>query len=183
MKHPSLIPSHEILIPGDRLLVCKTGPDGRITYCNPAFLHFTGHRLKELLGRKHSALRHPDMPKGLFAHLWRHLEQGQEWFGFLKNLTARGDFFWSFAQLMPDRNGDELHGYHAIYRPAPRSALPEIETLYGEMRRIEHEAKHGAAAASSLAWLERRLGDLHRGYERWIFRLLDLQRSNTARAA
>lgn len=183
MKHAATEPSHEVRIPDDHLLVCKTDPNGRITYCNPAFLQFTGYRLKELLERKHSALRHPDMPKGIFSHLWRHLEQGQEWFGFLENLTARGEFFWSFAQLMPDRSGDELHGYHAIYRPAPRSALLTVATLYDEMVRIEREAKHGAAAASSLAWLEHRLGDLHRGYERWVFRLLDAQRPPAARAA
>lgn len=183
MKHPIADHSQEVRIPSDFPLVCKTDAAGRITYCNPAFLHVTGYRLKELLGRKHSALRHPDMPKGIFAHLWRHLEQGQEWFGFLKNLTARGEFFWSFAQFMPDRTGDVLHGYHAIYRPLPRSSLLALETLYNEMCRIEREAKHGAAAASSLVWLERRLGDLHRGYERWVFRLIDTQQPTVARAS
>ena len=46
-------------------LVSKTNSKGVITYCNKAFVEISGFSEAELLGKPHSIVRHPDMPKSI----------------------------------------------------------------------------------------------------------------------
>lgn len=50
-------------------LVSKTNPKGKITYCNQAFIEVSGFSESELLGKPHSIVRHPDMPRTIFKFL------------------------------------------------------------------------------------------------------------------
>jgi PAS domain-containing protein len=55
----------------DELIVSKTDPRGVITYANDVFLRVSGHEMSEVAGQPHNLIRHPDMPRALFALLWR----------------------------------------------------------------------------------------------------------------
>ena len=56
---------------GEReLIVSKTDLMGRITSANAAFQRVSGFGEDELLGKAHSVIRHPRMPRCLFRLVW-----------------------------------------------------------------------------------------------------------------
>jgi aerotaxis receptor len=88
------------------------------------------------------------MPKAAFRLLWDTLKAGEEWFGFVKNLTSTGDHYWVFANITTDyRNGQPV-GYYSVRRPIlNRDSLKDIEALYAQMRQIENAQGIDAALA------------------------------------
>ena len=55
-------------------LVSKTNTEGIITYVNDAFIEISGFTKDELIGKPHSIVRHPDMPKDGFSKMWRTIQ-------------------------------------------------------------------------------------------------------------
>jgi PAS domain S-box-containing protein len=104
----------------DELIVSKTDPRGVITYANDVFLRVSGYPAGEALGRPHNIIRHPDMPKAVFALLWETLAARQEMFAYINNLAADGAHYWVLAHVTPSygRNGDVI-GYHSSRRCPP----------------------------------------------------------------
>ncbi|TLP43139.1 PAS domain-containing protein [Cohaesibacter sp. CAU 1516] len=125
--------------PGE-MLVSKTDMKGRITYCNQLFRTIAGYSNKELLGQPHSCVRHPDMPRAVFKHLWTALEARREVFAYVKNMASNGDHYWVFAHVTPSLNGSgQVIGYHSARRAPERSILSDvIEPLYRDLRAIEN---------------------------------------------
>lgn len=56
------ITQREYAFPAGQALVSTTDLQGRILYCNPAFIEVSGYIREELLGQPHNMIRHPDMP-------------------------------------------------------------------------------------------------------------------------
>ena len=67
------------------IIVSKTDLKGRITYANDTFLRVAGYRERDILGQPHSIIRHPDMPRCVFALLWQTIEAGREIFAYVIN--------------------------------------------------------------------------------------------------
>ena len=53
----------------DDFIVSKTDLKGQLTYVNKIFIEMGEYSEKELLGKPHSIVRHPDMPKTVFKFL------------------------------------------------------------------------------------------------------------------
>lgn len=172
MKRSITPTNNEIRLPDGEIIVSKTDTKGRITYCNRTFMRIAGYSEKELLHSQHNIVRHPDMPRGVFRLLWNTLQQGQEFFGYVKNLTADGDYYWVFANVTPDydRNG-QLMGYYSVRRPPGRAAIAAIEPVYREMLRIEQEAGPSAAPERSLQHLQTLLDENQVAYEEFVLNL------------
>ncbi len=152
-------------------IVCKTDPKGRITYINRVFMRVSNYTEEESLGVQHNLVRHPDMPRGAFKLLWDTIAQGREWFGFVKNMTKDGHYYWVFANVTPDFETGRIVGYFSVRRQAPRHAIAAIEPIYAEMRRIEHEAGAAKACEASLAWLHAKLQEQGTDYESFVLAL------------
>lgn len=91
MKRKDIVPSgRELALDPDTQIISKTNLKGIITYANRAFMRISDYSEAELLGVQHNIVRHPDMPRAVFHLLWETLQAGQEFFGFVKNLTAGG---------------------------------------------------------------------------------------------
>jgi PAS domain S-box-containing protein len=123
----------------DELIVSKTDLKGRITYANGTFLDIAGYDEEEILGQPHSIIRHPDMPRCVFALLWSEIEAGREIFAYVVNLAKNGDHYWVYAHITPsfDRHG-KITGYHSNRR-VPEAGVVEktIKPLYAALRKIE----------------------------------------------
>ncbi len=65
------------------------------------FLTIAGYTEREVLGQPHSMIRHPDMPRGVFALLWETIASGSEIFAYVVNLAKNGDHYWVFAHVTP----------------------------------------------------------------------------------
>ncbi len=159
----------EIRLRDDHLLISKTDPKGRLTYCNREFIHISGYSEMELLGQQHNIVRHPDMPRGVFRLLWNTLSSGNEFFGYIKNMTKDGRFYWVMATVTPSYTSlGQLAGYASVRRKPRDGFAQTIEPLYAEM--LEVERNHGAADApdASIRLLEQRMAEMNTEYEPFI---------------
>ena len=97
------------------MIVSKTDTKGIITYVNKNFCEISGYSEKELLGKSHNIVRHPDMPKGLFKNMWDTIKRGELWRGFIKNRRKDGGYYWVDTGIMPIKNyKGEIVEYIAI---------------------------------------------------------------------
>lgn len=109
-----------VLKPTD-ILISSTDSRGIITFANAQFCKIAGYEFKELLGKPHNIIRHPDMPHGAFANLWKTIQKKQIWQGFVKNKTCDGGFYWVRATVFPRLNeSGDIIGYISV-RNKPRT--------------------------------------------------------------
>ena len=158
----------------DQIIVSKTDLKGHLTYVNPVFLKLYGGTEKELLGKPHSIVRHPDMPRCIFKLLWDNISNGKEIFAYVKNMSKNGDYYWVLAHATPSRDNDgNITGYHSNRRVPDRQVINEIITpLYEKLIMIEQKnpnSKHGmndAVEALNLILKEKDMA-----YDEFIFSL------------
>lgn len=173
MKRQIVPVGQEVRFGDQELIVSKTDTRGRITYANRVFMRVANFSERDLLGQQHNIIRHPDMPRGAFRLLWQTLSENREWFGFVKNITADGRFYWVFANVTHDRVGGRVVGYYSVRRQAPRGAIEAIGPIYQRMRDIEAQAGAAAGPDASLQWLREELARRHAGYEAFVLGLYD----------
>jgi len=160
-------PNHnEKQLRSDEFIVSKTDKTGKIIYGNKIFIAISGYDERELLGKPHSILRHPDMPKIIFALLWERIKAKQEIFAYVKNLCKDGSFYWVLANVTVTlgENG-ELLDYHSVRRKPSSKSLSVIPSLYKEL--LQAEQQGGMAASKKL--LENKLAG--ESYDDFIFNL------------
>lgn len=96
----------------NEVLLTETDLDGKIVYCNDAFLRVTGYSRLEVLGQSHNIVRHPDTPNAVFVALWKNLKAGREFRYTFKNRRKNGDAYWIDRYLSPSRNASgQIVGY------------------------------------------------------------------------
>lgn len=155
----------------EELIVSKTDLKGHITYANEVFLRLSDYSESEVLGKPHSLIRHPDMPRCVFKLLWDRISSGQEIFAYVVNMARNGDHYWVYAHVTPtfDANHNVI-GYHSNRRVADPKVLSEtIIPLYAELRKIEDSLpnrKDGMNAASEA--LSKKLSDMGMSYDKFI---------------
>jgi PAS domain S-box-containing protein len=164
----------ERTFPPARIIVSKTDTRGVITYANPTFIEVSGYSEAELLGRPHSLIRHPAMPRCVFQLLWDELGAGREVFAYVVNRCKNGDHYWVLAHVSHDVDPatKKVIGYHSSRRVPSRAALGVIEPLYEELLAEEARKKDKKSAISaSKALLTHTLAGLGRTYEEFVFGL------------
>lgn len=163
---------HEVFLGPEEVIVSKTDLTGRITYANRIFMRLADFSENDLLGKQHNIVRHPDMPRGAFKLLWDTLRQNREFFGFVKNMTANGDFYWVFANVTPDVDArGQCIGYFSVRRRPSTQAISVIQPIYEEMLAVESRAGAANAPAASVDFLQRKLKSLNTTYDRFILSL------------
>jgi PAS domain S-box-containing protein len=100
----------------DRYVIfSKTDPKGIITHASKAFCDISGYTLKELIGKPHNIVRHPDTPQEVFKDMWQTIQSGKLWRGEVKNLKKDGSHYWVDAQIQAEYDENNHHiGYTAI---------------------------------------------------------------------
>ncbi|AWZ00119.1 aerotaxis receptor [Rhodobiaceae bacterium] len=142
---------NEVSFGTDEIIVSKTNLKGHITYCNDVFLRVSGYTEKELLGRPHSIIRHPDMPRSVFKLLWDTLQAGSEIFAYVNNRTKKGDNYWVLAHVTPSRDArGSIIGYHSNRRVPDRALVEQtIAPLYADL--LAEEESHANRKAGMQA--------------------------------
>ncbi len=157
----------------EEIIVSKTDLKGRLTYANDVFLRVSAYAEDELIGRPHSVIRHPDMPRGLFHLLWETIQRGEEVFAYINNLARDGAHYWVLAHVTPSRDPrGAVVGYHSNRRSPEPAAVARVAPLYARMRAAEagHPRATDAAEASRRA-LER-AGD-GQPYDEFVWQLIE----------
>ena len=135
---------------GDTLL-STTDLKGRITYANDSFIHCSGFEREELYGKAHNLVRHPDMPEGAFADMWRTVQQGHPWTALVKNRRKDGDHYWVRANASPIRRDGEVVGYLSVRTRPDIAEVEQHERIYQRLRNGDtrlglqrgHVVRHG----------------------------------------
>ena len=167
---PKLIPTnHQIRLAEDEFIVSKTDLKGRITYANRTFMKIAGYSEKALLNQQHNIVRHPDMPRGVFRFLWNTISQGQEFFGYVKNMTSDGSYYWVFANVTPDYdNQGNICSYFSVRRKPSEAAIAVVEPIYREMLAVEQQRGPKDGPDASIQLLVSKLEALDTSYEQFV---------------
>ena len=154
------------------IIVSKTDLKGRITYGNTTFLKYAGFPETELIGTQHNIIRHPDMPRGVFKLFWDTLQQGEEIFAYVKNISMDGSFYWVLANVTPSVNeSGQVLGYYSVRRKPNPKAIAVVAGLYREMLAAEQRAGTRDAIAASQQILQKHLQDKQLSYEEMVLNL------------
>lgn len=156
----------------DEIIVSKTDTAGKIIYANDVFLRVAGYRERDVIGKPHNLIRHPNMPHGVFKLLWQTIRAGQECFAYVLNRAANDDHYWVLAHITPTFDSDgRIVSYHSNRRRPKPAALATVEALYRELREAEAGLPAATAADTGLACLQAKLQSAGIGYDRFVFSL------------
>lgn len=127
----ALIVDEEVEYPDGRLIVSYCDTKGTILHANQAFVDMSAYTKEELIGQPHNILRHPDVPKAVFADMWNTIQSGKTWYGYVKNLRKDGKYYWVYATVVPsfDKDG-KIYAYTSIRRKPSREKVLETEASF-----------------------------------------------------
>ncbi|WP_229070052.1 PAS domain-containing protein [Actinoplanes sp. DH11] len=157
----------------DEIIVTKTDTKGVLTYANKVFLRLSALTEAEAIGRPHSLIRHPEMPRSVFKLLWDSLKDRQELFAYVVNLASDGAHYWVLAHVTPsfDERG-QVVGYHSSRRKPDRAAVAAAQELYGRLRAEERRYDNPRAALDA-GWemLQSTLSGRGQTYDQFVWEL------------
>jgi len=164
MTRPEPTTSRYDLKPND-FIVSKTDLKGRITYCNQIFMQLAKYSEEELVGAPHNIIRHPDMPKIVFKLLWDRIQNKEEIFAYVKNLSKDGGYYWVYANVTAslDTSG-KIIGYYSVRRKPSEEGIRVCSDLYAKLL---SEEKRGGMDASG-RYLEKLLEEKGVSYDELI---------------
>ena len=162
MSRPTPI-DEEIVLDPKRYIVSETDERGKITFCNDYFMEVSGYNYKELIGKAHSVVRHPDMPKVVFKLLWETISQGKNINAVVKNLAKDGRYYWIFTEFESRKDMDtgEIIGYHADRKSISPHVLEVIADLYAQLLKIEKEDSIEASEKYLISFLKDKGDDVN----------------------
>jgi len=114
-------------------ILSTTDLKGGITHVNKDFIEVSGFEEKELLGKNHNMVRHPDMPPAAFQDLWDTIKAGHSWMGLVKNRRKNGDFYWVDAFVTPITHNDKVIEFQSVRTRPSRANIARAEKAYGPM--------------------------------------------------
>lgn len=148
-------------------IVSKTDLKGRISYANEIFIEFSGYSQDELLNTQHNIIRHPDMPRAVFNLLWETIKSGQEFNGYVKNMSKDGGFYWVFANVTPSYDdNNKVIGYYSVRRKPSVHATSIVEPIYKDMLAAEKSAGAQTAIDAAIRLLLEKLQGVN--YEQFV---------------
>jgi PAS domain S-box-containing protein len=161
MAKPTPI-DQEIELDPKRYIVSETDASGKITYCNDYFIEVCGYSEDELIGKPHSVIRHPDMPKVVFKLLWETISEGKNINAVVKNLAKDGRYYWIFTEFESRKNSDtgEMIGYTASRKSISKHVIEIIDELYKDLLEIEKNDGVEASEAHLVDFLKQRGDDM-----------------------
>ena len=130
MRNNQPVTQNEYILRDNQSPVSRTDLQGNITFANADFIEASGFTEEELIGQPHNIARHPDMPAGAYADLWKYLQAGRSWTGMVKNRRKNGDYYWVLANASPMWENGKIVGYASVRMKAPREAVAPTDAVY-----------------------------------------------------
>jgi len=153
--HPEPI-ENEIKLNPKRYIVSKTNAQGTIEYGNDYFVEISGYTEAELIGKPHSIVRHPDMPKVVFKMMWDRINSAKNIMAIVKNLAKDGSYYWVITEFEPkvDPITNKVISHTAFRKAAPQKAIDAIEPIYQKLLEIEKDGGMEASEKYLRGYLE-----------------------------
>jgi aerotaxis receptor len=165
MQQPELNSATEYILPDGEVIITHTDPSSRITYANQAFLRASGFDLDEVLGSPQNIVRHPDMPREVFADLWKTIKSGRPWTGVVKNQRKDGGVYWVRAHITPIVQNGVIAGYMSVRVRPTVDEIRSASALYADIRarRMRGQLEGGVLEKRGLAGFVSRACDMGLG--------------------
>lgn len=127
MKTNLKVTNKRVPFPKNAKIISFTDLKGIITKVNKPFVDISGYSEEELIGKPHNIVRHPDMPKEVFALMWKTIKAGKSFMGIVKNRTKDGDYYWVNAFISPVFDRGQIVGYESVrYAPNEKDVQRSI---------------------------------------------------------
>jgi len=125
------------------MIFSKTDLKGKITYVNNDFERISEFKKSELFGRPHNMIRHPFMPKEIFAFLWAEIKEGKEVFAYVVNKTKTDKEYWVFTNVTPVVDKDrKIIAYSSIRVKPNEKAIPKVKEIYKNISKLASTIEH-----------------------------------------
>lgn len=126
--------------------------NGVITHVNDNLVEISGYSREELLGKPHSILRHPSVPKEVFSEMWATIRAKKNWHGTLRNRNKWGKSYFVKMTIVPMLNAageieqyiavrydmtDSINQQKQIKKMAYQSIITGLDNLYALVRDIQ----------------------------------------------
>lgn len=133
--------NEQIELSTKKYIVSKTDAKGIIEYGNDYFVEISGYTESELIGKPHSIIRHPDMPRIVFKMMWDRINKGKNIMAVVKNLAKDGRYYWVITEFEPkiDPISNDIISHTAFRKAAPQKAIDIMEPIYQKLLEIEKE--------------------------------------------
>lgn len=133
--------NEQIELSTKKYIVSKTDAKGIIEYGNDYFVEISGYTESELIGKPHSIIRHPDMPRIVFKMMWDRINKGKNIMAVVKNLAKDGRYYWVVTEFEPkiDPISNDIISHTAFRKAAPQKAIDTMEPIYQKLLEIEKE--------------------------------------------
>jgi aerotaxis receptor len=135
MRNNGLLTAREVTVSSNEEIISSSDLKGTILFCNQTFSKISGYTPEELINQPHNILRHPDMPKAVFADFWKSLKADKPWMGIVKNRCKNGDHYWVDAYVTPAHERGQMIGYESVRVKASQDHIQRAEAVY---RRIQN---------------------------------------------
>lgn len=122
-----------IPIPEHYILFSTTDLQGTILTASDDFVEISGYSRDELIGKPHNFVRHPMVPKAVFADMWMTLKNGKSWTATVVNRSKSGDDYWVIANVSPITEQGSVIGYISVRTPASDVEINEAKALYRQI--------------------------------------------------
>ena len=137
----------------EELFFSTTDRKGIITSGNEVFVGVSGYPIDQLIGAPHNIIRHPDMPRVVFALLWEYIRAGKPIVAYVKNMAADGSYYWVLAVVTPI-----AEGFLSIRLKPSSDFLEPVAALYAQLRQTEADVE--AAGEGNKAAMDKSRGQL-----------------------
>lgn len=135
--------SQIIHIPAHYTLFSTTDLNGTILTASEDFIEISGFAKNELIGKPHNIVRHPSVPKKVFADMWATLKSGKSWTATVVNRSKNGDEYWVIANASPLIENGTSVGYISVRTPATDADIQAAKILYAQIESGEVVLKNG----------------------------------------
>lgn len=81
--------------------VSKTDTKGVITYVNDSFCTMTGYSREELIGKRHSLVRHHSTSLETYIDMWKSITEKRVWRGRIQNKKKDGSTYYEYSVIVP----------------------------------------------------------------------------------
>ena len=116
-------------------IVSKTDTNGTITFVNDEFCKMSGFTREELIGANHNIVRHPEVPKDVYARLWETILAKKVHKGTIRNRTKDGRDVYLNTTIIPILNlSGQIEEFLAI-----RHDVTDVINLNNELEKTKKE--------------------------------------------
>ncbi len=145
LRQRALLEQYKLAVDASTI-VSKTDKKGVITYANAQFCRISKYSREELIGQPHNIVRHPDVPKAVFAELWDRIQAGHIWQGLVPNRAKDGSTYVVDATIVPIKNPQGvITGYIAV-----RKDVTELTQRRDEADRLNSEVSQRLEEATDI---------------------------------